>query len=571
MKKLLALLLALAMTLTCVFALAESTETPEDAAPALSKPLVILFSSDVHCGIDDNYGYAGLAAIRDYYAQDNYVALVDNGDAIQGNAMGTATNGGDIIDLMNVMNYDSITIGNHEFDYGMDRFLEIANTLTNTPYISCNFTYKGELVFDPYVIKEYDGVKVAFVGVTTPDTFTSSTPAYFMEDGEYVYGFCEGNNGENLYAAVQSAVDAARAEGAQYVILQSHLGIDEVNSPYMSTDVITHTTGIDVVLDGHSHSIIDPSETVENDAGMSVNYGDVKNAAGDSVMLIACGTKLETVATVTIDTEGNITGKVYPWQFEDNATKVWGLTGTVVDAVAEKNAALEEKLNVVVGHTDVDLCINDPATGDRMVRCAETNAGDLCADAYRAQAGDVDIAFVNGGGIRVDIPAGDLTMQQLMNLHPFGNYLTVVEATGQQILDYLEWNVRKTPGESGGFAQCSGLTYEIHTYIESTVTEDEHGSFASVEGERRVQNVLVNGEPIDPEKTYTVASHDYMLLNGGDGNNMFQNDVVLQRAVKLDYQVVIDYITENLGGNVGEEYADPYGQGRIVVVTEPQQ
>jgi len=566
MKKLLAILVALTMLLGCSVVFAEET-----AEAGLTAPVVILFTSDVHCGVEDNFGYAGLAAVRDeLVAEGNHVLVVDNGDAIQGAAMGTATKGGDIIEIMNAVGYDSITLGNHEFDYGMERLMEIANGLTNTPYISCNFTYMGELVFQPYVIKEIDGVKIAFVGVTTPDTFTSSTPAYFQDgEGNYVYGFCEGNNGENLYAAVQTAVDAARAEGAEYVILQAHLGIDATNSPYMSTDVIAHTTGIDVVLDGHSHSLIDPSKIVTTEDGMEMIEGAVKNANGETVMLIACGTKLQAIGSVTINVDGTLTGSVNLWQdAENNATVALGLTGPVVDIVTEKVNSLEEKLGVVVAHSDVDLCIYDPATGNRMVRSNETNAGDLCADAYRAQAGNVDIAFVNGGGIRIDVPAGDITMKQLMSLHPFGNYLTVVEATGQQVLDYLEWNCRKTPGESGGFAQCSGITYEIHTYIESTVTEDEHGSFAGVAGERRVKNVLVNGEPIDPEKTYTVASHDYMLLNGGDGNTMYQGDVVLQNAVKLDYQVVIDYISENLGGVVGEEYADVYGQGRIVVVTE---
>ena len=495
--------------------------------------------------------------------------LVDNGDAVQGEPVGTMTEGSAIIDIMNAVGFDSITIGNHEFDYGMDRFMELAQ-LTNTPYISCNFTYKGEKVFDPYVIKEYDGVKIAFVGVTTPETFTSSTPAYFQdEDGNFIYGFCEGNNGQDLYDAVQQAVDAARAEGAQYVFLQSHLGIETSCSPWTSNEVIANTTGIDVVLDGHSHSVIDPSVKVVTEDGTSMSEGSVKNAAGEDVMLIACGTKLAYIGAVTIATDGSISGKLYGWDFDDNATTVWGLTGYAVDAVEAATAELNEKLSTVVAHSDVGLYIYDPtATDVRLIRNQETNLGDLCADAYRDQAGGVDVAFVNGGGIRVNINAGDITMNDILKVHPFGNSLTVVEATGQQILDYLEWNRRNTPGESGGFAQVSGLTYEIHTYIASSVTCDDHNLFTGVAGEYRVKNVKVAGEDLVLDKTYTVASHDYMLLQAGDGNTMFLGDTVLQKSVKLDNQVLIDYITKTLGGSVGEEYAEPYGQGRIVIVNE---
>ena len=547
MKRLLGLFLALAMLLTCCTAFAE------EAAPALTKDVIVLFTSDVHCGIDQGFGYAGLAAIRDQLAQSNHVLLVDNGDAIQGEPVGTMTTGEAIVSLMNAVGYDALTMGNHEFDYGMDRFLELAK-LSNTPYVSCNFTYNGELVFDPYVIKEFDGVKIAFVGVTTPKTFTSSTPTYFQdENGNYVYGFCEGNDGADLYAAVQSAADAARAEGAQYVVLQAHLGIEAECAPWMSSDVILNTTGIDAVLDGHSHSELEQEI--------------VKNKDGQDVLLVACGTKLANIGYLKISAkDGKLSSGLYTWKYDVSFPALMGDT-EVAKAVAAATDELNAKLNEVVAKTEVTLTINDPETGARIIRNAETNLGDLCADAYRAMSG-ADIAFVNGGGIRVSIEAGDITLNNILKVHPFGNALCMVECSGQQILDALEWTSRNVPGENGGFLQVSGLTYEIHTYIESSATMDDKGAFTGVTGEYRVKNVMVGDEPLDLNKTYTLASHNYMLKSGGDGTCMFQDCPVLIDESMLDNQVLINYITGTLGGVVGEEYAAPYGQGRIVAVEE---
>ena len=227
----------------------------------------------------------------------------------------------------------------------------------------------------------------------------------------------------------------------------------------------------------------------------------------------------------------------------------------------------------MVASANEDLTIYDPveknSTGNpvRMIRRAETNLGDLCADAFRIQSGG-DIAIMGGGGIRSNINAGDITLRDMLSVYPFGNSLCVLEVSGQQILDALEWGAHALPGEFGGFMQTSGLTYEIHTYIDSTCITDENGMFTGVEGERRVKNVLVNGIPIDPEKTYALSGNDYWLLGNGDGFTMFDGAAVLQNCVKLDNQTLIDFITDSLGGVIGEEYEDPYGQGRIVIVEE---
>ena len=554
MRKLLALLLSLCLLLGCCAALAE-----EPAAPALTKNLVILFTSDVHCGIDQGWGYAGLYAVKESLSADNYVMLVDDGDAIQGEPVGTMTTGEAVIDIMNAVGYDLAIPGNHEFDYGMDRFLALAEK-ANFPYLSCNFNKEGELIFKPYEIKEFDGVKIAFVGVTTPMTLRSSTPKYFMNDqGEFIYGFLSDENGEALYAAVQKAVDDARAEGANYVVVMAHMGNEAECSPWMYSDVIANTTGIDAWLDGHSH---DTEQVV------------MKNKDGADVVRSGCGTKLANIGVLTIGKDGSIASQLFSWNASVAAPKLLGLKNAGSEAVSAASDALNEKLQEVVAKTAVDLYIYDPVakTEDgksvRIIRNAETNLGDLCADAYRDQGGNTDIAFVNGGGIRVQLNAGDLTLNNILSVHPFGNSLTVIEVTGQQVLDALEWSVHSLPGEFGGFDHVSGITFEYDATIESPVIQDESKMFAGIDDtkERRVRNVLVGGEPLDPEKTYTLASHDYQLLNKGDGYTMFEGCKVLQESVKLDNQVLIDYITQTLGGVVSEGYENPYGQGRIVSV-----
>ena len=552
MKKFLAFLLALTMLLG-VGALAE-----EDA-PLFQQDVMVLFTSDVHCGIESNFGYAGLAMVRDAYKNAGYhVLLVDNGDSIQGEPVGTMTTGEANIKLMNAVGYDIATMGNHEFDYGMERFFELSK-MANFPYVSCNFNKGGELQFAPYVVKEFDGVKIAFVGISTPKTLTSSTPKYFQdENGNFIYGFFEDETGEGLYNAVQKAVDDARAEGATFVVALAHLGNEDECRPFTYADVIANTTGINALLDGHSHD---------------TDHVEMRNKARETVLRQGCGTKLEGVGYLKIAAkDGAMKAGVMMWNNDDfNATQLYQLDTDVTKAVAEATETLNVKLAEVVAKTDVELTINDPVAKTeegkpvRIIRNAETNLGDLCADAYRYVSG-ADIAFVNGGGIRVSIKEGDITLNDILKVHPFGNALCVCEATGQQILDALEFGAKDVPGEFGGFLQVSGLTYEIHTYLPSTVKMDEKRMFVGVEGEYRVKNVMVGGEPLDLEKIYTLASHNYMLQGQGDGYTIFEDNVYTQESVMLDNQVLITYITEGLNGVVGADYANPYGQGRIVAV-----
>ena len=520
-------------------------ETVEDTTLGIDKDIVVLYVNDVHCGIEDNLGYQDLVTVKNAYeATGHTVLLVDNGDAIQGDIVGTLSKGEAIINIMNEAGFDVAVPGNHEFDYGMERFLELSNK-ADFDYVSCNFVDKnGEAVFEPYVIKEVDGVKIAFVGVCTPKTLTTSTPAYFMDDnGKFIYSFEQDETGEKLYACVQEAVDGARADGAQFVIALTHLGTEADCSPWMSTEVIENTTGIDAVLDGHSHSV-----WVEE---------HVKDKDGNEVILTSTGTKLANIGVLTISNDKTLHATLVNDAVSEEETMQ-----DVIDAVNEEN---EEIINTVVAHTDVDLVIADPATDERIVRVAETNLGDLCADAYRAMSG-ADIAFVNGGGVRSTINAGDITYGDIIKVHPFGNSMCMVEATGEEIYEALEMSANALPAEYGGFLQVSGLSFTIDVNVESPVVLDENKMFVKVDGDARVKDIMVGEEPLDLEKTYTVACHDYLLLNMGDGYTMFADNNVLLDSVMIDNQVLINYIVDKLEGTVGEEYSDPYGEGRIKII-----
>ncbi len=519
---------------------------------------VVLFTSDVHCGVDQGFGYAGLYEIKTALETQGYdVILVDDGDAVQGEVLGTLSDGEAIVKLMNAVGYDVAIPGNHEFDYGMPRFMELTD-MAEYKYISCNFNKEGKLVFDPYVIMEAAGHKIAFVGVTTPQTLTTSTPAYFQNAaGEYVYGFRQDATGAGVYQAVQSAVDAARAAGAELVYVMGHLGDEMECQPWTYADVIANTSGIDVFFDGHSH---DTEQVV------------MKNKLGEKVVRSACGTKMACIGYSRISAAGEVleTG-VWSWTAEKSAAEAIGFKNAVGDAVDAAMAALDTKLGTVVAHSSVLLTINDPTAVDasgnpiRMVRRAETNLGDLCADAIRSASG-ADVAVMNGGGIRKNLKAGDVTYGDIINVFPFGNQLCVLEVTGQQILDALEWGARGLPGENGGFLQVSGMSYEADASVPSPCIVGENSQCVGIEGARRVKNVLIGGAPLDPAKTYTLAGMNYTLVQNGDGFTAFDGAKLLQDCVKIDNQLLIEYIKDTLGGEIGADYADLTGQGRITIL-----
>ncbi|MDR7813525.1 bifunctional UDP-sugar hydrolase/5'-nucleotidase [Lacrimispora sp.] len=577
---------------------------------AADRDIVVLYTNDVHCGVDENIGYAGLALYKkEMQAQTPYVTLIDAGDAIQGAPIGTLSDGGYLIDIMNKVGYDFAVPGNHEFDYGMPRFLELAGKLS-CGYYSSNFMdlRTGSTVFAPYKIFTYGDTKVAFVGATTPESFTKSTPAYFQDgNGNYIYGFCEDENGQRLYNQIQSSVNSAKAEGANYVILVGHLGENGTTDRWTSDNVIKNTTGINVLIDGHSHE----------------EYGKyVKNKDGQDVLLTQTGTKLKNFGKLILHTDGTFSnelvsqvpagagtsaytvkngdslsriakrelGSYNRWNeiYEANRDKIKDpnvLTvgvqlvipgksavtadGKAIDYDTDKfikviQAQYNETLKTVIGHTDVELTVNDPATGKRAVRSAETNLGDLSADAYRYVLG-AEIGLSNGGGVRANIKAGNITYNDTLTVFPFGNMGCVVEVTGQQIKDALEMASRNCPKENGGFLHVSGLTYTIDTSKVSNVQVDEKDNFIKVNGAYRVSDIMVGSAPLDVNKTYTVAAHNYMLKSSGDGMTMFKGSKIIRDDVMTDVDLLSTYIRSNLGGNVGADYANPAGQGRITI------
>ena len=597
--------LSLWIALLMVLSLTTGISIPSFAA---DKDIVVLYTNDVHCGVDDNIGYAGLALYKkEMLAQTPYVALVDGGDAIQGAPIGTLSDGGYLIDIMNKVGYDFAVPGNHEFDYGMPRFLELAEKL-NCGYYSSNFMdlRTGSAVFAPYKMFTYGNTKVAFVGATTPESFTKSTPTYFQDgNGTYIYGFCEDESGKKLYTQIQASVDQAKAEGAEIVVLVGHLGENGTTDQWTSDNVIKNTAGIDAVIDGHSHEVYN-------------KY--VKNKDGKDVLLTQTGTKLKNIGKLTIKTDGTMTSEMVTEVPEGVVTSTYTVKkGDSLSRIAKRelgsydryreiynsNRAVlkdpnvltvgsqliipaksavtadgkaidydtdrfikaiqsqyNETLKTVIGRTDTELTINNPATGNRAVRSGETNLGDLCADAYRVVLG-ADIGLSNGGGVRASIKPGNITYNDTLTVFPFGNMGCVAEVKGQQIKDALEMASKNYPKESGGFLQVSGLTYTINSQTPSSVQVDEKGNFLKVNGAYGVSDIMVGGTPLDVNKTYTVASHNYMLKSGGDGMTMFKGSKIIRDEVITDVDLLSSYIRNQLGGNVGSDYANPAGQGRI--------
>lgn len=529
------------LLLTLVFTLAFS-------AIAWAADVVILHTNDIHCGVEDNVGVARLSQYKkDLKKQGLAVLLVDAGDAVQGAPIGKLSKGESIVNIMNAIGYDFLIPGNHEFDYGMEQFFRL-NSLQKTKYFSCNFTdlRTGNLCLSPYKVVSAGGHKIAFVGVTTPETLATSTPKYFQdENGKFIYGFSEDNSGAKIYAAIQKAVDAAKAEGAEHVIIVGHLGVNGSIPKWSSITIAENTRGVTAIIDGHSHEQFDTLMA--------------KNKDGKDVLITQTGTKMQTVGKLVIHDDGTMTSTL---EKEDTLPNP---DPKILKVIEKENKKFEPILKQTVGEALVDLCERDPATGERRVRSQETNMGDFVADAFRAVL-NTDIALVNGGSLRNKISKGVFTYQDILTAFPFGNMSSAVEVTGQTILDALELSAMNLPDENGGFLQVSGMSYTIDATIPSTVELDAHGSFVAVRGDRRIRDVMIGGKPLDPEKIYTVGGTTYVLKDGGNGMVMFKGAKLIDDGTLTDADMIMEYVQNHMNAKIGEEYANWQGQGRITII-----
>lgn len=512
------------------------TDVPE-------KPVVILFENDVHCAVD---GYARLAAVkRDYAAQTPYVATVSCGDFVQGNPVGSTSQGEDIVAIMNRVGYDAVVPGNHEFDFGMEQLFRLAEQL-EAPVVCANLRdlRTGKPVFSPWQMVRFGQTDVAFIGLVTTATATSTSPLNYRDEaGQVIYDFMK----SEFYLHAQRQIDEARAQGADYVVALAHLGDLPNGDHATSPDLIARTTGLDVVLDGHSHSIL--PDTL------------IADRTGRKVLLSSTGTTFRHVGVLTIGTDGRTDTRLVPTeQIAPDADMQ-----AFVDRIKEQAA---EAGNAKVGTNRVALIATDEQ-GFRPVRRCEMPLGNLCADAFCHRL-NTDVALVNGGGIRDNIPTGEVTFNHLQSVFPFGNTLCTATLTGQQLADVLETSVRHLPAEDGSFMQVSGIRFEVDATVPSPVVmgADELFSHIVPDAPRRVSHITIrdkeSGEyqPLEPERTYTLAAFDYHVTELGS-EGVLRYARLQEENLGLDVEILAAYIRQELKGVIGSPYDRT--EGRIVI------
>ena len=546
--------------------------------------VTILYTNDVHTYIDNKSPkptYAAIAALKKSIEDTGRdVLLVDAGDHIQGTAYGSMDDGATIIELMNEAGYDLATPGNHEFDYGMARAKAVLRE-ADFPYVSCNWVdlRTGFNVLPSVKFFFVGGRKIAFVGVTTPETFTKSTPAYFMNDAQtkYIYDILGGEDGQKLYDAVQKAIDKAEFWGADTIIGLGHLGVDPSSSPWTSEEVIAHTHGFTAFIDGHSHTVMANKQ--------------VTDASGKAVTLTQTGSYFKNIGKMTVGADGTITTELID-TYE-------GLDAAVAATASNWISAVDDMLGEEIAVGDTKFYINDPATGKRRIRSGETNLGDFVADGIYTYFNEIeelhcDIAIMNGGGIRTDVEAGPWSFKTCKTVSPFGNVACLMSVTGQQIQDALEFGARfagEEGKENGGFLQVAGARYTIHTGTPNTVQTDDKNVWTGSATTPRVSNVEIYDkttgtyQPLDPNATYALAGMNYTLRNLGDGFAMFDGATLIKDYVSEDYLVMSSYAAMFGGVDANGlphlasanspladypgyllNYEDPYGAGRIQMI-----
>ena len=546
--------------------------------------VTILYTNDVHTYIDNKSPkptYAAIAALKKSIEDTGRdVLLVDAGDHIQGTAYGSMDDGATIIELMNEAGYDLATPGNHEFDYGMARAKAVIQE-ADFPYVSCNWVdlRTGFNVLPSVKFFFVGGRKIAFVGVTTPETFTKSTPAYFMNDAQtkYIYDILGGEDGQKLYDAVQKAIDKAEFWGADTIIGLGHLGVDPSSSPWTSEEVIAHTHGFTAFIDGHSHTVMANKQ--------------VTDASGNAVTLTQTGSYFKNIGKMTVGADGTITTELI--------NTYEGLDAAVAATASNWISAVDDMLGEEIAVGDTKFYINDPATGKRRIRSGETNLGDFVADGIYTYFNEIeelhcDVAIMNGGGIRTDVEAGPWSFKTCKTVSPFGNVACLMSVTGQQIQDALEFGARFAGAEgkeNGGFLQVAGARYTIHPMIPNTVQTNDKNVWTGSAATPRVSNVEIYDKttgtykPLDPNATYALAGMNYTLRNLGDGFAMFDGATLIKDYVSEDYLVMSSYAAMFGGVDANGlphlasanspladypgyllNYEDPYGAGRIQMI-----
>ncbi|MDO4491518.1 MAG: bifunctional UDP-sugar hydrolase/5'-nucleotidase [Lachnospiraceae bacterium] len=581
----------------------QNQNSPQEKDADSEEAITIVYTNDVHSYVanekekekdapadqpaEDGMRFSKVAQmVKDMRAEDKNVLLVDAGDHLQGNIYGSVDEGETVIDLMNATGYQLATLGNHEFDYGTSTLFQRVDQ-ADFPYISCSFhSVDKEKAGDPFEstqIFQFNDTSVAFVGITTPQTFFASTPVYFQDEaGNFIYEVDGVKTPEDLYDSVQNAIDSVRDQ-VDYVIALGHTGVGECVSDYKiaSTDIISHTTGIDAYIDGHSHTFMDGEK--------------VKNLEGEDVLLTQAGNYFQAVGVMEISPEGEFSSHLVS-DYEAEDEKVAAMEDAMIQDI-------DEKMGQEIGTLDMKLTVKDPENEERwLVRSVEVNVGDFIADSMywyfnEAQNLDCDVAIINGSGIRQSMEKGGVTMRDIKSTIPFGNVICMINATGQQILDALEKGAshvgRKSedgfqPAHNVAFLHVAGLRYTVDSSIESNVKTDENGVFQSVDGAYKVSNVQVYNkktgcyEPLELDKTYKVGGLNYLLRNCGVGLSMFEHCEEVVDFVGMDSDILADYISSfEKNGDLPEvtsansplaqyagydlNYENPLGSGRVVM------
>ena len=545
MRKVLALLLSVVMTLTLLVSSAWA-----DEPKPLNGKTVILHTNDVHGSIEL---YAKVAAMKgDYEARGAQVILADAGDYSQGTVYVSVNKGKDAVTMMNAAGYEVATIGNHEFDYG---YAQLKSNLDSAAFkvVCANVLQDGSPVFDAYTMINKGGVQVAFVGLETPEAQTKANPA-LIQGLTFLAG-------DEMYAAVQTQVDAAKTAGADIVIVLTHLGVDSSSEPNTSYDLYEKVTGIDFIIDGHSHTVM------------------TKGPEGEPIQ--STGTALNNIGVITID---NVTKKIESnelipiWHTEEVDGKevpVYDYTKsdeTVANAAKDIIDPIDADYDQKFAESAVDLN-GAKAPGNRT---EETNLGDLITDAMmwaiKTKAPGVDmnnaVAITNGGGIRAAIAKGDITKKDVNTVLPFGNTLAVVYVKGSELLEALEVSTYCTPKSLGGFPQFAGMEVELNTACEYDANDTTYpgSTYFGPKSINRITIKTVNGKAFDKDATYAVITNNFLAAGGDTYYAFAAAQTQFDTGLPLD-EILMEYITVELNGVVTDKYAAP--QGRLTIVNNP--